>query len=131
MSVRVRRSLRDWYASHLCLRHHRADALSQIKIKSNALPICYTEEGLEFDDGTHLKADVIIFATGFKGNMRYLVQEIFGDEIAEQMGDYWGLDRYGEIKGAFKPTGREFSSHFLPIMLILITLRRKLTAADK
>lgn len=41
--------------------------------------------------------------------MRYLAQEIFGDEVAEQMGDFWGLDKYGEIKGAFKPCGRESS----------------------
>jgi len=45
--------------------------------------------------------------------MRYLVQDIFGDEVAELMGDYWGLDREGELKGAFKPCGREFSASFL------------------
>lgn len=45
--------------------------------------------------------------------MRYLVQDIFGDEVAELMGDYWGLDREGELKGAFKPCGRKFSLHFL------------------
>lgn len=39
--------------------------------------------------------------------MRYLVQEIFGDEVTELIGDYWGLDREGELKGAFKPCGRE------------------------
>ena len=41
--------------------------------------------------------------------MRYLVQDIFGDEVAELMGDYWGLDREGELKGAFKPCGRKFA----------------------
>jgi hypothetical protein len=54
-----------------------------------------------------LRADAIVFATGFKGNMRYLVDEIFGSAVAEQMGDFWGLDKWGEIKGAFKPSGRE------------------------
>ncbi|PVH81485.1 FAD/NAD(P)-binding domain-containing protein [Cadophora sp. DSE1049] len=76
-----------------------------IKVKSDALPTRYLKDGLEFSDGTHLKADVIVFATGFEGNMRYLVKEIFGDELAELMGDYWGLDREGELKGAFKPCG--------------------------
>jgi len=38
--------------------------------------------------------------------MKYLVEEIFGPEIAEQMGDFWTLDREGELKGAFKPTDR-------------------------
>jgi len=77
-----------------------------IKVKSDALPRRYVKDGLEFSHGTHLKADVIVFATGFEGNMRYLVQDIFGDEVAELMGDYWGLDREGELKGAFKPCGR-------------------------
>jgi hypothetical protein len=53
-----------------------------------------------------LKADVIVFATGFKGNMKYMVEDIFGPDIAEQMGDFWTLDKEGEIQGAFKPCGR-------------------------
>lgn len=41
--------------------------------------------------------------------MRYLVQEIFGDEVANLMGDYWGVDNEGELKGAFRPCGRKLS----------------------
>lgn len=76
-------------------------------MKSDSLPVRYTPDGLEFDDGSQLKADVIVFATGFKGNMRYMAEEIFGPEIAEQMGDFWTLDKEGELKGAFKPCGRK------------------------
>lgn len=86
--------------------------VQKIKVKSDALPTHYTKSGLAFDDGTELKADVVVFATGFKGNARYLVNEIFGEEVAEKMGDFWGLDKYGEIKGAFKPGGRESSFFF-------------------
>ena len=50
---------------------------------------------------------MIVFATGFKGNMRSMVQEIFGAEVADLAGDFWGFDSEGEIKGAFGPTGRE------------------------
>ena len=50
---------------------------------------------------------MIVFATGFKGNMKYMVEEIFGPEVAEQMGDFWTLDKEGEVKGAFKPCGRK------------------------
>lgn len=81
---------------------------TKIKVKSDALPTRYTKNGLLFSDGTELPCDALVFATGFKGNMRYLAQEIFGDEVAAQMGDFWGLDKYGEIKGAFKPCGRKF-----------------------
>lgn len=81
----------------------------QIKIKSDALPSRYLADGLEFDDGSQLKADVIVFATGFSSNMKYMAEDIFGLEIAEQMGDFWTLDEEGEVKGLAKPGGREFS----------------------
>lgn len=77
--------------------------LEEAVIISKSEPRRYTSNGLEFNDGSHLKADVIVFATGFEGNMRYLVREIFGDEIAGLMGDYWGLDDEGELKDAFGP----------------------------
>ncbi|KKA21554.1 Flavin-containing monooxygenase [Rasamsonia emersonii CBS 393.64] len=80
-----------------------ADGL--IKIKSDALPVAYTEDGLEFSDGSHLKADVIVFATGFAGNMRDVVREIFGSEVADVVEDFWGLNSEGELRGAFKPSG--------------------------
>jgi hypothetical protein len=51
----------------------------------------------------------MIFATGFRGNMKYLVEEVFGPGIAEQMGDFWTLNKEGELKGAFKPTKRRQS----------------------
>ena len=78
-----------------------------IKIQTSA-PVSYTEKGLLLDNGTELDADVIVFTTGFEGNMKYLVKDLFGEEIAEQMGDFWGLDEEGEIKGAWK-ANREFS----------------------
>jgi len=91
------------------LRRSSANFFSlQIKVKSDSLPVRYTSDGLEFADGSHLKADVIVFATGFKSNMRYLVQDIFGLEIADQMGDFWNLDKEGELKGFAKSSGRMF-----------------------
>jgi hypothetical protein len=77
-------------------------------MKSDSLPVRFTSDGLEFADGSHLKADVIVFATGFKSNMRYLAQDIFGQEIADQMGDFWNLDKEGELKGFAKSSGRRF-----------------------
>lgn len=53
--------------------------------------------------------------------MKYMVEEIFGPEIAEQMGDFWTLDKEGEIKGASKPCGRK-------LLLLLVQLR--LTRTD-
>ncbi|TVY81082.1 putative indole-3-pyruvate monooxygenase [Lachnellula suecica] len=76
-----------------------------ITMKSDSVPIRYTRDGLEFADGSVLKADLIVFATGFVHNMKLQVKDLFGAEIAEQMGDYWGLDEEGELKGAFKRCG--------------------------
>ena len=85
----------------------------EIKIKSDSLPVRYLEDGLEFADGSQLKGDVILFATGFLLNMKTQVSSLFSPEIAERMGDYWGVGGEGEIKGAFRPCGRKFPFIFL------------------
>lgn len=82
--------------------------LLQIKIKSDALLTGYTANGLVFSDGSEVKADVIVFATGFVGNLRQHVEEIFGKEIADRAGDCFGLNEEGEILGAFKPLKRKY-----------------------
>ncbi|KAK6373275.1 hypothetical protein LTS17_008294 [Exophiala oligosperma] len=79
-----------------------------IGIKSGARPTKFVSDGLLFDDGTKLDADVVVFATGFLGNMKSTVQDLFGPQVAAQIDDFWGLDSEGEIRGAFKPSGREF-----------------------
>ncbi|OAP55015.1 hypothetical protein AYL99_10715 [Fonsecaea erecta] len=76
-----------------------------IKIKSDALPVCYTQDGLKFSDGSELHADVIVYATGFVGNIRQTVYETLGAEVADQVEDFWGLNHEGELLGAFKPSG--------------------------
>ena len=76
-------------------------------MKSDALPVHYTEEGLMFNDGTQLKADVIVFATGFVGTMKDTIREMLGSEVADRVEDFWGINEEGELKGAFKPSGRE------------------------
>ncbi|KAH7397964.1 dimethylaniline monooxygenase (N-oxide forming) [Cadophora sp. MPI-SDFR-AT-0126] len=75
----------------------------KIKVKSKANPVRYVEDGLLFDDGSLLKADVIVFATGFESNMRMIVENLFGPKVASKSEDFWGLDPEGEVLGAFKP----------------------------
>jgi hypothetical protein len=77
-------------------------------MKSDSLPVKYTEEGFLFADGTEIKADVIVFTTSFARNMQDDVARILGDEIAARAGAFFGLDDEGEIHGAFKVTGRGF-----------------------
>jgi len=56
-----------------------------------------------------MKADVIVFATGFVGNMKRGVENMFGQEVANKLEDFWGVDDEGELKGAFKPNQRMLS----------------------
>lgn len=79
----------------------------KIKVKSDSQITNYTETGLQFADGSTLDADVIIFATGFEGNMREAAEDIVGKEVGENLDDWWGVDKEGEIRGAWKPMARE------------------------
>jgi hypothetical protein len=78
-------------------------------MKSDAAAISYTREGLRFSDGIEVKADVIVFATGFAGNLKQDVQQIFGEKVADRAGDCFGVDSDGEVLGAFKPLRRKQS----------------------
>lgn len=68
----------------------------------------WTENGLQFANGDHLRADVVVFATGFVGNMRLQATELFGNEIGDQLEDSFGLDEEGEQHGVFKPLPRKY-----------------------
>jgi len=76
-------------------------------MQSNGLPTHYTPTGLAFSDGTEIPASVIVFSTGFVGNMRTDMAKIFGEEVASRVDDYWGLDQEGELKGVFKRQARQ------------------------
>ncbi|OAP65007.1 hypothetical protein AYL99_00979 [Fonsecaea erecta] len=73
-----------------------------IKMQSHALPTHFTRTGLAFSDGSEIPASVIVFCTGFVGNMRTDVARIFGKDVAARADDFWGLDGEGELKGVFK-----------------------------
>lgn len=84
----------------------------QVKIKSDALPVTYTETGLEFSDGSHIDADVVVFATGYKADIRDSARRIVGAEIAENLEEFWQCDQEGETRGAWRDTGRKSSLLF-------------------
>lgn len=84
----------------------RLIADGHVKVKSDALPIAYTETGLEFSDGSHIDADVIVFATGYKSDLKNSARRIVGPEIAEGLEEFWQCDQEGETRGAWRDTGR-------------------------
>lgn len=90
-------------------------AKGEIKVKGE--PVArLTENGLLFEDGTELGADLIVLATGFDHVFRNDAARIVGKDVADQMDEYWGVDAEGELRGHAKPAGREYLT-FGPIVL--------------
>jgi hypothetical protein len=75
-------------------------------VKSDALPVAYTDTGLDFSDGSHIDADVIVFCTGYKGDLKNSARRILGLGIAENLEEFWQCDQEGETRGAWRDTGR-------------------------
>ncbi|KKY17949.1 putative flavin-containing monooxygenase [Diplodia seriata] len=73
-----------------------------IKVKRGAID-AFTEKGLRFADGSELEADVVVYATGFVGNVRHAATDIVGDEVGARLEDFFGVDKEGELRGVAKP----------------------------
>lgn len=79
-------------------------AEGKIKVKHGQEIDTVLPHGLRFADGSELEADEIIFATGYQ-NMRTQTRVIFGDEIADQVGDVWGFNNEGEMRIMWQKSG--------------------------
>lgn len=99
---------------------HDANLHKQISVRSGVEPVGYTTNGLQLSDKSIVEADVVVFATGFKGNMRDRVREFFGDQVADSIEDFWGFDTEGELRGAFRSPGRK--SQLLRQSILVSTL---------
>ncbi len=73
------------------------------------------ETGVKLDDGTHLDADVIVYATGYN-SMNGWIADLAGQEMADTVGKVWGLGSdttkdpgpwEGEQRNMWKPTQQE------------------------
>jgi len=62
--------------------------------------------GLQLKDGTHVPADLMVLATGYK-NQQELVRRRLGEDIADAIGPIWGYDERGEIRNVWKRTAQE------------------------
>lgn len=76
----------------------------KIKLKNDSVIKRYTPTGLEFEDGSTLDADVIMFATGFASPVVSLAK-IFGEEIASRVKPVWNLNSEGELRTAWRDSG--------------------------
>lgn len=71
-------------------------------MKAGVVPTHYTSTGLAFSDGTNISADVIVFATGFEVNLKDSIRGFFGDSVADQTDQFFGLNDEGEVRGAWR-----------------------------
>ena len=66
----------------------------------------FTPTGLTMKDGSDRAADLIVLATGYKGQ-DHLVEQLFGPEIARKVGPIWGFDeRTQELQNMWMPTAQ-------------------------
>ncbi|MFO1143017.1 MAG: NAD(P)/FAD-dependent oxidoreductase [Amaricoccus sp.] len=63
----------------------------------------FVENGLLMKDGTVEGADLIVTATGYQ-NQEAVVREMLGDQIADKVGQIWGIGPNGEIANMFVAT---------------------------
>lgn len=70
----------------------------QIKLKSDAMPASYTPTGLAFSDGSHIDADLVVFATGFDNDLCDETRRIFGNEIGDQLEEFGLLTAEGRSR---------------------------------
>lgn len=82
-----------------------------IKVKSDASVVSLDETGIAFSDGSHADADVIVYCTGFKHDTREIIANIVGEEHALQLEPVWGVDKEGEIRGAYRSSGHDHIWH--------------------
>ena len=73
------------------------------------------ETGVTLEDGTHLEADLVVYATGY-GSMNGWVADLMGQEMADRVGKVWGLGSdttkdpgpwEGEQRNMWKPTQQD------------------------
>lgn len=101
-------------------------ARGEIKIKSGVTVTDFTEQGVRFSNGEEMAADVVVVATGQDHDYRNQVADIVGRDVAKDLGEFWGLDQDGEVRGVMKPAGK-FSA--LPFTLCSCHLSRQLLTA--
>lgn len=90
-------------------------AKGEIKLVAPAVIDHIDETGVVLDDGRHLDADLIVFATGY-GSMNGWAAKLISQEVADKVGKCWGLGSdttkdpgpwRGELRNMWKPTKQD------------------------
>src|SRR4051794_33349035 len=65
----------------------------------------FVSDGARMRNGETLRADLIVLATGYKGQ-EHLVRRLFGDEVATRVGPIWGFGDSDELRNMFVRTAQ-------------------------
>jgi cation diffusion facilitator CzcD-associated flavoprotein CzcO len=65
----------------------------------------FDAEGARLHTGETLAADLIVLATGYKGQ-EHLVRKLFGDDVADRVGPIWGFGDGQELRNMFTRTAQ-------------------------
>jgi cation diffusion facilitator CzcD-associated flavoprotein CzcO len=65
----------------------------------------FIAEGARLRSGQTLAADLIVLATGFKGQ-EHLIRKLFGDDVAARLGPIWGFGDDQELRNMFVRTAQ-------------------------
>ncbi|WP_375412677.1 flavin-containing monooxygenase [uncultured Bradyrhizobium sp.] len=65
----------------------------------------FVAEGARMKDGETLPADLVVLATGYKGQ-QHLVRKLFGDEVAERVGPIWNFGDNQELRNMYTRTAQ-------------------------
>jgi putative flavoprotein involved in K+ transport len=63
----------------------------------------FAPEGARMRGGDTLAADLIVLATGYKGQ-DVLIRKLFGDDVAARVGPIWGFGNEDELRNMFTRT---------------------------
>jgi len=65
----------------------------------------FVAEGARMRNGATLAADLVVLATGYKGQ-EHLVRKLFGDDVAARVGPIWGFGDGQELRNMFTRTAQ-------------------------
>jgi putative flavoprotein involved in K+ transport len=80
-------------------------ARGDIKIVQFSDIDCFAADGAQTKGGEKLPADLIVLATGYKGQ-EYLVRKLFGEQVARRVGPIWGYGEGQELRNMYTRTAQ-------------------------
>lgn len=82
-------------------------ARGEVGLIQNADIESFVPEGVQMTDGSTVKADLVVLATGYMG-LEYMAEKLFGPEVAAKVGPIWGFDpNTQELRNMWSRTGQK------------------------